>query len=373
MKVLLFFNFLVLTINNFIHPISPELLEMKQAPLYLNGILYSMMALASFLFSPLWGKLMTKRGIKLFLVIGPVTYAIVQWGFYLFDSPILIGLSRFLAGVTSSMFIVGVSSYVSLYSPASKRGKYFGLITATTSLGAIFGQFLSGEMAKYSLELPFIVLLIAATVIAILIIFFIKDDDKQEEGKEKQSIKNIFNILKQSKQIKLLAIFVLITFSANIYNSNIGLFVQSYYDLAPNEVARVTMIGNTIILLVNLFCLNYLQNKCKFNTVITTMIVIGLISCGGIILSLDSKLFIVFISLFVLSYAAYRPIMQAEFLVNNKLSAPMLMGFLNSINSLAMISGGLISGIAYSINPVLMFYIILLLLASALVLMKVKR
>lgn len=372
MKILLVFNFLVLTINNFIHPISPELLEMKQTPLFLNGILYSMMALASFLCSPLWGKLMTRRGIKLFLVIGPITYAIVQWGFYLFDNPILIGVSRFFAGVTSSMFIVGVSSYVSLYAPESKRSQYFGLITATTSLGAIFGQFLSGEMAKYSLRLPFVVLLVSATIISLLIICFVKDDQRQTSSKEKQSLLTIFITLKASKQLRLLAVFVLITFCANIYNSNIGLFVQSYYDLAPNEVARVTMIGNTIILLVNVFCLGYLQNKCKFNTVIQLMIIIGILSGCGIIISLETKLFIVFISLFVLSYAAYRPIFQAEFLNNSSLSAPMLMGFLNSINSLAMISGGLISGIAYGIAPILMFYIIIGLLVIAFILMRVK-
>lgn len=373
MKKILIINFLVIIINNFIHPISPELLMQKHAPLLLNGFLYATMSLASFIFSPLWGKKMQQIGIKKFLMLGPLGYSIVQWGFYYFTNPLLLALSRFLAGMFASMFIVGVSSYVSIIAPKNKRTYYLGMITSTTALGAIVGQLISGSIASYSLMLPFIVLTTAAVAIVIIISLIIPDIKKE---KEKQVTKNYHALivkLKNQGNIKWLIIFIIITFCANIYNSNIGFFAKTYYDLTPQQVAYVNMIGNIVMLFMNVLVLKTIEDKFSFKVSIFVMLVCGIIGGLGILNCLNSPILIIFLIFSVLSFAIYRPIMQNYFLQHNTEDATLVSGLLNSINSLGMILGGVVSGISYSIYPQLVFIIFLILQVGGIIIFNIGK
>lgn len=366
-KRILFINFLVIIINNFIHPISPELLINKQAPLMLNGFLYAMMSFASFLFSPIWGKKMEQIGIKKFLIIGPLGYGLVQWGFYLFTNPLALAVSRFLAGCFASMFIVGVSSYISIVSSYEKRSFYLAMITSTTALGAIVGQFISGFSAKFSLMLPFILLSCGSIIAAILIQILIKDYQVNENHQEKIKLVELFKLFKEKGLLLWLIIFVLITFWANIYNSNIGFFAKVHYDLNPMQVAFVNMIGNCVMLVANCFLINFVQNHFSFKLNIFLMIIAGIFGSLGILIFVDSKIMFLAMILSVISFALYKPIMQNYFLTKIKKHTALICGLLNSINSIGMITGGIISGISYAINPSLVFLLFLILCVIALI------
>lgn len=366
---ILIVNFLILTLNNFIHPITPELLTIKHAPLFLNGLLYATMAFSSFIFSPLWGKLINKFSIKPFLVIGPIGYGIVQWGFYLFSNPLLIACSRFFAGIFASMFIVGISSYVAKYSPEQKRSFYFGMISATTALGAIVGQLVSAQIAKINLIMPFVCLTLASILVAILIYRIIKlpTSDSSETCSKAQAdyCSLLKNLLNADHRLYFL-IFIVLTFCANIFNSNLGFYAQTTFHLSPQQVSVVVSISNSVILFINLFCLNFLQNKMSIKKNLWLMLGCGIISSILIALNHNFQQYLVLVAVFVLSYAAYRPLLQNQLLYGNETQASMLIGLLNSINSLGMISGGVISGLVFNLNSRLMFIIICALLLVAL-------
>lgn len=372
MRTILVINLLVLMLNNFIHPITPELLDVKHAPAYLNGILYASMALASFICSPIWGKMMNKIGIKLFLMIGPTGYGFVQLGFYFFNTPILIMASRFCAGVFASMFIVGISSYVAKYSQASKRSYNFGLIAATTSLGAIGGQLLSGQMAKVGLWLPFMALCLGSILVSILIFFIIKlpQISSEEEAKVVSSnFSNVIKILRENNQLRYLLIFILMTFSAYIFNANLGFNAKQTFYLTPKNVSIVITVSNATILFLNLVILRWLENNVSLIISLLAMLACGIVSSLWLYNCFNFPLFLILVAIFVCSYALYRPILQNELLIHLTDQAPILMGGLNSINSLAMVSGGVISGLVFGIKPQLMFMIIFGLLVTSLVLL----
>ena len=62
-KILLI-NFLTLSIFNMAHPVTPTLMNAIGLPTFMFGVLYSAMAIAQFVMSPVWGTISDMRGRK---------------------------------------------------------------------------------------------------------------------------------------------------------------------------------------------------------------------------------------------------------------------------------------------------------------------
>jgi len=79
-KILLI-NFLTLSVFNMAHPVTPTLMNAVGLPTFMFGVLYSAMAIAQFVMSPVWGTISDMRGRKKVLIIGVLGYGISQLGF----------------------------------------------------------------------------------------------------------------------------------------------------------------------------------------------------------------------------------------------------------------------------------------------------
>ena len=95
-KILLI-NFLTLSTFNMAHPVTPTLMNAIGLPTFMFGVLYSAMAIAQFVMSPIWGTISDMRGRKKVLTVGVIGYGISQLGFGFAQNSIVILLFRILS------------------------------------------------------------------------------------------------------------------------------------------------------------------------------------------------------------------------------------------------------------------------------------
>ena len=368
MKKILLINFLMLTLFNFIHPITPELLASKNQGIYLNGYLYSCMALATFIFSPIWSKYVNKIGIKKLMIIGPIGYSFVQIGLLITNNQYFLMISRFFAGVFSSMFVIAITILINNLSEKEEKSKNFALITATTSLGAIVGQIISGYIGLYSIKIPFILLIILMIVLTIYInTLEIKKITNYENQKNNENYLNINqNILLN------IIIFIVFTLIANIYNSNISSYSRLIFHANSFMIGVIVSIGNFILLFVNLFLIDKIK-KYNYQKYLFLITMISFVGSFGCFIFKKGIIFIIFMCLLVLSFTTYKAIIQAHLINNNSKDANKIIGILNSINGIGMITGGFVSGTVFSINANLVFILLIFLSILGIIIVLMKK
>ena len=193
---LIWFLVLHLIINsvyNFGHPVTPQYINNIAAPIYMTGVLFGVMALAQFIFAPLWGQISDIFGRKI-AFIGPLGYAIGQLGFVLFSDPTMLLIFRFIAGAFAVITATVHFAYVSDKSSLQNRAKYLGIAALLLPIGVFFGYTIGGFLGDvFSPRLTFLIQAIASFFMAIIMYFFI-DSPKRENAK----ITNIkWNVIKE--------------------------------------------------------------------------------------------------------------------------------------------------------------------------------
>ncbi len=226
MKKILFLNLVVMSTFNLAHPVTPQMLLDKGAPLYLNGILYALMSLSMFLFSPYWGQRVDRRGTKTFLMFGPFFYGIMQLVFGFGPTSLIMGIGRFVAGVFSAAWIVALLQHVNLISTPENKVKNFGYIMVTNGLGGVLGQLIAGQigtMGPNATYYPFILQCVMGIVVMVLV--FITIETKQNEVDIKQGEKaNLVSSFKLVHREKLTAILLVMLSLAIANNYSDDLF-----------------------------------------------------------------------------------------------------------------------------------------------------
>jgi len=102
-KLRFFLFFVVMTVfnltANFAHPVTPTIIQNLALPDYMFGLMFAMMMVSNFLFSPFWGKINTLISSRATLLISCVGYAAAQLGFAYGTTQGMILFARTLAEV----------------------------------------------------------------------------------------------------------------------------------------------------------------------------------------------------------------------------------------------------------------------------------
>ncbi len=378
MRKILVLNFIVMSMFNLAHPVTPEMLIDKGAPLYLNGILYALMSLSMFLFSPYWGLKTDNYGTKRFLMIGPLCYGFMQLIFGFGPTSLVMGIGRFLAGVFSAAWIVALLQHVNLISTPENKVKNFGYIMVTNGLGGVVGQMLAGQIGQISdkaIYYPFVLQFILGIVVMIIVYFTIENkyNEYQVKTKEKANILASIKFVRKENLVAILSVMLTIAIANNLYTSHIGFFIAEEFNYGSVGVSLVNSYSNLIIMFANLFLIGLIKNKFGVLKGIELEFIFGIIAFSSIFV-LPMNLSLIFIGIFIAAVAIYRPLVQDYVLQTHNHRSGEIMGIINSTNSLGMILGSLTSGFLYEFGTYLPFYavIIVLLIGYLIFIFKVK-
>lgn len=359
LKKILFINFITMTTFNMAHPVTPTLINTLGLPTYMFGVLYSTMAIAQFVMSPIWGAMSDTKGRKIFLIIGVVGYGISQLGFGISETTSTILLFRILGGGMSVGFITVATAYISDVSTKKERVKYMAYHTATGSIASSAGALIGGTIGSFGYKYAFISQFILSIIVAIIIYILIDETINDKYGK----IKIYLNHLKPSKKsvdLKstigiMMIVMTLITISTTSYNSTINYYIESVLNMPTTVNGAVMAAAGIIALIMNLFVNPYLGNKFNENKSIIYALVIAGISI--IISSLSNNIFIAlfFLSLFIASSALVTPMQQSIVSKLAKDNYGEVMGIQGSFKAMGMITGSLVSGFIFDYGNKLPF------------------
>lgn len=375
MYKLLVINFLVLVFFNFAHPVTPEMLILKDAPDFLNGFLFAMMSLATFIASPYFGHRADQKGPKNLLIIGPFGYGISQLGFAYFQSTFLMSVFRLFAGIFAAAFIVSLIMYVNYVSKPEDKIKNFGLVMVTNALGGVIGQLIAGYIGKTSVYLPFIIQFLATLLLSIIIFFTIENFIPVTKNNRKYNFKDSYRLLKEKHLLEIVLAMTMMSIAFTMYVSNIGFYVTEIYGFNSLQVAYLNSYTNIIVMFANLLLIGILVKKFGTFKTFGLKFMVAIIFAIFVVFILDGFILrVICVGIFIASISMFQPLTQKIVVTNNDDMAGIMVGIVNAFNSLGKIIGSIGAGFLYAITPNLPFYIIIItLIIGVLILFRGKK
>ncbi|MGL4914366.1 MAG: MFS transporter, partial [Romboutsia sp.] len=263
LKKILFINFITMSTFNMAHPVTPTLINTVGLPTYMFGVLYSTMAIAQFVMSPIWGSISDSRGRKKLLILGVIGYGISQLGFGLSENAMIILLFRFLAGAMSIGFITVSIAYVSDVSTKEERIKYMAYHTATMSIASSVGALLGGAIGSLAgYKVAFFTQFILSIIVGV-IIFILIDETVKDSCKKLNIYLDHLKLTKKSIDFKssigiMMIVMILISITTTSYNSTINYYIESVLNMPSSVNGLVMAVAGIIALIMNLFVNPYL-------------------------------------------------------------------------------------------------------------------
>lgn len=161
--------------------VLPLYVKRLGASLWLTGLVISFYYLTTTLFSIFWGVLSDIFGKrKIFLFSSLTGSACVLFITSLVKIPLLVVLLMGAFGLVTSAFRPPTLAIVGTLASTKDRGKFFGILSGSTSLGNAIGSFSGGLIAQYiSIQMGLIIAAILAAIGAIFSLVFLRNTDKE--------------------------------------------------------------------------------------------------------------------------------------------------------------------------------------------------
>lgn len=356
---LLFINFITMITFNMAHPVTPMLINELALPSYMFGVLFSFMAIANFVMSPIWGSLSDQRGRRRFLALGVAGYGISQIGFGYSTNIIAILIFRLMGGALSVCFVTTAIAYMTDLSSAKERVKYLSYHAASVSIGSSVGALLGGTIGQNNYQYTFLVQGILSFIISGIILILVKETIKPSSDK----LVFYFNHLKPSRTFidfkttigSMIMVMTLITITTTAYNSTINYYIESVLHM-PSTVNGVVMaVAGVIALGMNLFVNPYLGKK--FNEYKSIQYITLLTGAAILIASMTDHiaLNLIFLIIFIGGSSLITPIQQSIVSKLAKDNYGEVMGIQGSAKALGMIVGSLMAGFIFMVGNKLPF------------------
>ena len=362
LRKFLLLNFLIMTVFNFAHPVTPRLINELQLPSYMFGLFFALMSVGSYIFSPIWGSLSDYKGRKRFLMLGVLGYGATQLGFGLSTTAFVISIFRVLGGVLSVSYVAVIMACISDLSSKENRAKSLAYLAATTAMGAAFGSNIGGWIGSTDYTYTFIAQFITCIILTVILYFFTDETlVKKKEGKS-VVLTNHLKFKKSSIDFKsmlgsLILTVVFMHITTTSYTSTIGYFVESELKLPTQLNGLILSITPILAILVNFLISPHLAKH--FDEFKTLMVVVGLTAITLFIWAFSSNLIVVglFLILFLIVMPLAQPIYQSMISKHAKDNAGEIMGIQNSARSVGMVFGSLLAGFLYEYGSKLPFLI----------------
>jgi DHA1 family multidrug resistance protein-like MFS transporter len=214
------------------------------------GLIFAGFSISRTIITPVAGSLSDRRGRKLFLNIGLLTYAITSLAYIWANSAALLTLVRLLQGVASGMIMPIAQAYVGDISPEGEEGKWMGYFNAAFFAGFGFGPLMGGVLTDhFGMSVAFSAMG-GLNLLAFLTVVFYLPEIRQR--KIDASSRPSFKELVTSDTVRGIFTFQLaLAVGRGAFAAFLPIFAATYLGLSP------TLVG--ILLAVNILLMAFLQ------------------------------------------------------------------------------------------------------------------
>ncbi len=344
-------------VNNFAHPVTPQLVSQIGYGPELLGTLFAAMSLSNFFMSPVWGRLSDKYGRKPFLIMAPIGYAFAQLGFGFSTNPNIIVFFRLLAGgIACASFVAGMAYLIDVSDP-DKRTKIMAIYTASTGFSGTLGYLAGGLIGNTNYHYAFIAQATLCFVTAFFIFILIK------EVRHKTKVKNSSNVIKDLLKYRgslvpfLLLITMLTSFLALGFNNGFNAYMKFIMNLKPREIGFIMAITGFIGLFMNVAIFPLIRRKFNdFHSLTLSLFIIFFTLSLAVYFEKNYfNVSLIILVIFFAFMALYKPLLQSIISKVGNANGE-IMGLNNAANALGMVGGSFYSGFLFSVSMGFTFY-----------------
>lgn len=354
MPILFLTMFIVMVGFGVIMPILPFYAESMGASATDLGLLFASYSIIQFLFSPLWGQISDRVGRKPVILLGLTGFSISFLLFGLSTQLWMLFGARILGGLLSAATLPTVLAYVADTTGEKQRGGGMGVLGAAMGMGVTFGPVIGGYASAISPSAPFYLSAALALAVALFALVFLPESRPKEAQLAARGTPRRGTGLGDVRAALLgpLGFIMVLAFLASFANANLegtfALFSQVHLGFDAAQMGMVFgVMGITMALTQGLLVGPFINRWGE-----KRMIQIGLASSAlgflALLLTFNMASILLVMGVMGLGNAALRPAVNS--LVSKRTESHrqgIMLGVVNSYNSLGRIFGPIIGGAAF--------------------------
>ncbi len=214
------------------------------------GIIFASFSISRAIFMPITGWLSDRRGRKLFLTIGLLSYSIISLGYIWADSVSQLTLVRLIHGATAGMILPIAQAYIGDIAPEGEEGTWMGYFNAAFFAGFGFGPLIGGVLTDHlGMNFAFSTMGGLNMLAFLIVILFLPEIGQKKTA---ASLHLSFREMSTSSMVKGLFSFrVAFSLGRGTFATFLPIFAGIYIGLSP------TLIG--VLLAVNILLMSLFQ------------------------------------------------------------------------------------------------------------------
>ena len=347
---------------NFVHPVTPAIIVGLRLSDYMFGLAFAAMMSFNFLFSPLWGKLISRISSKSVILIGGVGYAVGQVFFGLARTEIHFVLARMFAGAFAGGAYVAFLTYTINHSSAQKRGRNLAINATLTSVSSSFGYFVGGMIGEIDIFYPVWLQVAVLTGTSVLMFIGCTDDRKGEipQWNKKNLLRecNPFSAIVQCRHFMTRGL-ILLFLAYGLGNLGYIAFEQCFnfslrdqFQLTSGYNGVIKAALGVISLVSNSTLCMWILRRKRISPYIAGIMGVCTAAMVGVIFLESILPFILVNVLFFAFYFISVPLMQNRAAVLGEgENSNLVMGAFNATKSFGSIFGAALAGFLYEWSP----------------------
>ena len=366
----LFFTAMILfnLAANFAHPVTPTLIQERNLPDYMFGLMLAAMMGSQFLLSPFWGKINAVISSRKTLLVCCTGYGVAQLGFAWAGTQGLILLVRVLAGVFVGGIFVSFLTYIINMAKPEDQAKF---LTWSATIQAVFGAFgylVGGILGEFSIRGTFLLQAAALTGAGLLFHAACLPDCRDAEKLPVKQIlrsSNPLGAFLDGRQFLrgsfalLFVVNILMNFGNTGFDQVFNYYLKDQLGLTSSYNGIIKAAVGFISFAANMtLCLWIIR---RTNTRRSLVVLAGfctLASLGALLIP-ELKLYILCSVLVYAGYSVSLPVLQNLAAAGaDPMQKNLVMGFYNATKSLGSIIGSLLAGFLYAVHEKLPFAVV---------------
>ncbi|MBC5829584.1 MAG: MFS transporter [Candidatus Eremiobacteraeota bacterium] len=329
-------------------PILPFYAQRFGASPLIYGFIFTMVALAALLASPVWGRLSDRVGRKRILIYSQLG-GVLGYGILGMASGLpMIFLGRTIEGIGGGN--IGVTqSYISDVTAPEQRARAFALMGATWGVGFLFGPVLGGTLVAYGYPVPFFAAAALQCVTILLTIFLLPESHKPLEGQP--SLRDVANSFKDARLRTPLLQQLFFALAFFQWVSVLSFFLQRIFNYGPRQTSYLFAVSAVISVIVQVAVIGRAVDRFGERRVCIVGFALALIAYIMLGTANSLGLFLIVLGTLSLASALIRPTLTA--LTSHAAPADKrgaLFGISDSLNSFALLVGPPIAGLVFAKN-----------------------
>lgn len=370
-------------------PVLPFVIKEYNANHVTYGFLWSIYSICQFIAAPYLGALSDKYGRKKILLISQLgtflSWLLFGLAWFMPRIPILgimlpiiiISISRILDGLTGGNTAVAYA-YLSDITPADKKAKYFGAVTAVFGLGFLIGPVIGGYSSSTSLG--YLGTIIVASIISlftlIFIQFFLTESLSPEHRNPtvhfnlKKELNLVSRIYKYRDNLAVFNLFKMWFFYSLAYGSYISIIILHIIDifnLDTLEVSRIMLIVGFALIFNQIVIAKFVAHRLGQMRSLLLGLVLSAVGLIATSLTVNFYWFILFSLSFGMGFSLTIPTFKALFSNSvDKSQQGEVLGIDQSIDSFCLAVTGIPSTVLYALLGGWAFSVLTILVGIAL-------